>query len=88
MAVLGSVCCLDHDLCLAVSVQIIDHQLGIMSPGPDVHAKVDPPELRTVKLNGINIDIAGITGLGIILRIARAPQENDFIFSVAIEVSY
>ncbi|CAM4514736.1 hypothetical protein PATY110618_27055 [Paenibacillus typhae] len=67
LTVLGTVCCLDHNFSFAVAVQVIDHQLRIVGSGPDVHAKVNPPQLRAVKLNSINIDIAGITGLGIIL---------------------
>ncbi|MNC26291.1 hypothetical protein D3C75_744160 [compost metagenome] len=63
----------DDDFGFTVAVQIIHHQLGIMRSRADVDTQIDSPEPRAVKFNGVDIDIAGIAGLRIVFRVARAP---------------
>ena len=43
LAVLGAWSSLAHHLCLAVTIEVIDHKLGVVGTGTDVLSQVDAP---------------------------------------------
>ena len=69
----GAVGGLHGDLGLAVAVVVVDLELGVVRAGPDVPAEVDPPQAGAVELVGVDVDVAGVAGLGVVLGVRRDP---------------
>ena len=78
---------LHDDLGLAVTVIVEDLELGVVRSGPDVVAQVDPPQPRAIELVGVDVDVAGVAGLGVVLRVGRVPLEDDLVLAIAVDVS-
>ena len=57
-----------------------------MRAGPDVAAKVDPPQPRAVDLVGIDQLTAGQARGGVVARIRRIPFDDDLVLAIAVEI--
>ncbi|MNF11614.1 hypothetical protein D3C80_2128600 [compost metagenome] len=49
--------------------------------------KINAPQLRSIQLVCIQIDVSGIAALRIILGIGRRPHQDDFISTVPIQIA-
>ena len=71
---------------LAVAVVIEHLELRVVRTRTNVLAQVDSPKTRAVELVGIDKHRARVTRLRVVMRIGRIPLQNQFIFTIAIEV--
>ncbi len=77
----------DH-LRLAVTVEVVDEELGVVGSGADVLAQVDAPELGAIQLVAVEEHFAGIAVVGIVVGVGRVPFQDDFILAVAVHVAH
>ena len=82
----GAVGRLHDQLGPAVGVEVVQLGLRVVRPGADVGAHVDPPQLRAVELVGIEVDVPGCPGLGVVLGVRRIPLQHELELAVAIEI--
>ena len=82
----GAVSRLHDQLGPAVGVEVVQLGLGVVRPGADVHAHVDAPQLRAVELVGVEVDVPGCPGLGVVLGVRRIPLQHELELAVAIEI--
>ena len=59
--------CLAGYLGLAVAVEVIDHELGIVGSGADILAQIDAPQFGPVEFIAIEDYITCVTGYGVVL---------------------
>jgi hypothetical protein len=72
---------------LAVAVQVIDLELGVVRAGPDVVAQVDAPQSPALQRVGVDEHVAGIAAEGVVLGVGRVPLEDDLVAAVAVQVA-
>ena len=87
-AVYASVGCAHYYFGLTVIVQIVNHKLGVMGTGTDVLSEIDAPQLFAVQAVTIYQNFAGIAVVGVVVRVARVPFQDDFIFSISVYIAY
>ena len=80
--------CLANHLCLAIAVEVIDEELGIVGTCTDVLPQVDAPEFLAVQFVAIKDDITRITVVRVVVRIGRIPFQDDFILTISIHISH
>ena len=73
---------------LTVPVEVVNHELGVVAARPYVFPEIDTPQLRAVELVTVEIDFSRDSIKGIISKVRRVPFYDNFIFPVAINVSY
>ena len=80
--------CLADHFCLAIAVEIIDQELGIVGTGTDILTQIDAPELGSVELVAVEDDLSRIAVMRIVMGIGRVPFQDDFVFSVSIHIAH
>src|SRR5690606_475377 len=78
---------LEHHLGLAVTVEVVDQELGVVGSGPDVHAQVDAVEQGAVQLVRVDVDVAGVALLGDVLGVGGVPLDDVLVLPVPVHVT-
>ena len=79
--------CLADHLRLAIAIEIIDQELGIVSTGTDILTQIDAPELGSIQLIAVEDDLSRISIVRIVMRIGWVPFQDDFVFSIPINIA-
>ena len=79
---------LANHLGLAVTIEVEDEELGVVSPCSDVPAKVDAPETRAVEFVAIYENITCIATLRIVFLVGRVPFHEKLVLTIAIHVAH
>ena len=87
LAISGSRCCLANNFRLSIVVEVINEELGVVCPSPDVLAEIDAPQLPSIKLVSVDDDVACISVVGVVVGIGWVPFDDELIFTVAVEVA-
>ena len=77
-----------HHLGLAVAVEVIHDEGGVVGAAADVPAQVDAPEQRAVKAVTIEKGRARVAIVGVVVGVRGVPFQDDLIFSVAVDIAY
>ena len=80
--------CLADHLRLAIAIEIIDQELGIVSTGTDILTQIDAPELGSIQLIAVEDDFSRISIVRIVMRIGWVPFQDDFVFSIPIHIAH
>ena len=81
-------CCLAYKLSTSIEIEVIDKELGIVSPGTDITSEVNPPQLRAVEAVTVENDIACISVMGIIVGVRGVPFEYELIVPITVYIAY
>ena len=82
----GSGRCFYRHFRFPVTVEIIDHKLGIMGSRPDIHPHIQTPQKSAVQLHTVQIAFSRISLNGNIVGIGRIPFYDVFIFAVSVHI--
>ena len=88
LAILASCRCLANHLCLAIAIEVIDEELGIVGTCTDVLPQVDAPEFLATEFVTIEDDITRIAVVRVVVRVGRIPFQDDFILAIAIHIPH
>ena len=67
-AVLASWCGLERHFGLAVTVEVVHHELGVVRSGANVRPQVNTPEALASQRVSVNQDVVSVAGYGIVTR--------------------
>ena len=87
LGVLGAIAGLAGELGLAVTVQVRDHELGVVRTLADVHAQVDLPQEGAVQFVGLE-DRNVRESVGGIVDAAAGHVDDDLVVAVTIQVTH
>ena len=79
---------LDHHFGKSVAIEVIDDERHIMCATAYVDTHVDAPKQSTVKPIAIEECQARIAIMRVVVSIRRIPFEEDFVLSVAIDITH
>ena len=79
---------LGHHFRAAVTVKVVDHELGVVCSRADISSEVDSPESRAVELHAVDEGRAGVAPVGVVVGVGRIPFEEDLIFAVSVDITY
>ncbi len=78
---------LDAHFRFSVAVKVIDHELGVVSPGADVRPHVQTPQQPPIQLIAVDDAVARIAPVGNVVGIGGVPFDKVFHFAVAVHVA-
>ncbi len=84
---LGAWSRLEHQLRPAVTVEVVDEELGVVRARPDVDAEADAVEQGAVETVGVEVHRPGVADLGDVLGVARVPLHHVLVLAVAVHVT-
>ena len=77
----------DHQLRLAVAVEVVDHERHVMGTAADVAAHVDTPEPLAVETIAVEEGRTGEAVVGIVVGVRGVPLQDDLVLPVAVDIS-
>ena len=87
LAVGGAVGGLHHQLGTSVTVEVVDHKLGVVGAGADVVPKVDAPQAGAVQTVAVYVHVAGKPGKRVVLGIRGLPFQEYLVLTVAVYIA-
>src|SRR5690606_4626398 len=87
-AIACTVGCLHRHFSFAITIEVVHDKLRVMRSRTDIATQVYPPQASAREFIGVNEDVAGVAGLGIVLCVRRLPFHDDFVFTVTIQVTH
>lgn len=79
---------LDGHFRLAIAIEVIHHELGVMRASTDVHAHIHPPQQRTIELDAVDIALARIALDGHILGVVGIPLDEQLILPITVYIAH
>ena len=88
---------LTHHFGKTVSIEVVNHILGIVGSRTDIGTQVNAPQFRRsglcptsspIHLVAINIDIAGLSTVRIVLRVGGVPLDEYLVLPITIHIAY